>query len=820
MFSLIWLKKILVLLFISFLLMLIDFLKKFWRFVKQNLLKIVIARSPVYFIVLMLILYYHFYVISCTNNLCSVDVSVSVNSNINGPSINIFDKNFNFTFYNSSRVSSEVRKYQKINLLAPKSNSNSDYMNILPFFFIFLLSFNFLRKRKNDPRLKIILTSIAFLKCIIYRFSKPPNRLKSCFTCQFFTHDTIDITIEVNTSYFQSELSFFAITKFRFKNDNSFYPLLLLLLGDISLNPGPFSNPQLFKQEEWQAFSNRGLHLIHLNFNSLLPNIDELRYIAKRTNSAVIVISESKLDSTVLDPEIHIENYEIPRFDRKRHGGDVACYIRSDISYKLNSFLPNEIENITFDILMPHTTPITIGIIYGPPNVSKFLDIFEENLPKVNSSYREIYFLGDFNINLFEFGKYVLDESSSNNKNLDSFTKKYHEYCTLFGLKQLIKCPTRATCNSSSILDHVLASFPDRVSISGVIDVGISDHQLIYCTRKTARIKSYCHKQITFRSLKNYSPEVYEEVLRKLSFPSYEIFNDIDKAYENFFQKVMAVIDSRAPSENKRIKGTSQDWSDAQIIEKTNERDKLFKKFKKSRVHVDKDNYKEARNEVQKLIRAKKKAYLESKLTESIGKPKGLWKSLKSLGLKFERSISNINCLENDKSANFDVKYIAKDYSAYFSNLAENLVSKLPNPSNKYGVLSVAQYYSHLGLTKKFDLLPTEKHYVLKILRDIDTSKAADISKRDICNLSISLNKFPRAFKLAKVKPIFKKGRKTNVSNYRPISLLPILSKVIEKVVHEQITKFLNDNNIFSISRASEVTIQQAYFYHFSMTEF
>ena len=60
------------------------------------------------------------------------------------------------------------------------------------------------------------------------------------------------------------------------------------------------------------------------------------------------------------------------------------------------------------------------------------------------------------------------------------------------------------------------------------------------------------------------------------------------------------------------------------------------------------------------------------------------------------------------------------------------------------------------------------------------------------------MNKFPSAaFKLAKVKPIFKKGRKTIVSNYRPISLLPILSKVIEKVVHEQTTKFLNDNNIF-----------------------
>ena len=61
--------------------------------------------------------------------------------------------------------------------------------------------------------------------------------------------------------------------------------------------------------------------------------------------------------------------------------------------------------------------------------------------------------------------------------------------------------------------------------------------------------------------------------------------------------------------------------------------------------------------------------------------------------LKFQRSNSNINCPENDNFANFDVKNISKDFSVYFSSLAENIVSKFPNPSNKYGVLSVAQCY-------------------------------------------------------------------------------------------------------------------------------
>ena len=107
--------------------------------------------------------------------------------------------------------------------------------------------------------------------------------------------------------------------------------------------------------------------------------------IAKRTKAAVIGMLESKLDSTVLDPEIYIENYKILQFNRNQYGGGVACYIRGDISYKLNSFLPNEIENSTFDILMPHTKPILIGIIYRPSNQSNFFDNSEENLPKLNT---------------------------------------------------------------------------------------------------------------------------------------------------------------------------------------------------------------------------------------------------------------------------------------------------------------------------------------------------------------------------------------------------------------------------------------------------
>ena len=80
----------------------------------------------------------------------------------------------------------------------------------------------------------------------------------------------------------------------------------------------------------------------------------------------------------------------------------------------------------------------------------------------------------------------------------------------MLGLKQLIEVLTRVTCSSSTVIDNILASFPNRVSQQGVIDVGLSDHQIIYCTRKVSRTKRGTHKQIRCRSLKNYSADIYE----------------------------------------------------------------------------------------------------------------------------------------------------------------------------------------------------------------------------------------------------------------------------------------------------------------------
>ena len=95
-----------------------------------------------------------------------------------------------------------------------------------------------------------------------------------------------------------------SISQLMYRNSNSYYRLLLLLPGDISLNPGPFHNLQPLNHDEWNIFKHRGLHFLHLNINSLLPKIFEIRHIARLTHVVEIGISESKLDDSVLTSEI------------------------------------------------------------------------------------------------------------------------------------------------------------------------------------------------------------------------------------------------------------------------------------------------------------------------------------------------------------------------------------------------------------------------------------------------------------------------------------------------------------------------------------
>ena len=146
----------------------------------------------------------------------------------------------------------------------------------------------------------------------------------------------------------------------------------LILLGDINLNLGAVYDHHPPNLKEGDVFKIKELHLLDLNINSLLSKIDELRYIAKPSDAAVIGISESKLDNYILDSEIQIDNYQILRCDRNRKEGGVFCYVRNDRSYIEKDFFPEE------------------GIINQPPNASNFLQTLNENFAKFDTLKKRI----------------------------------------------------------------------------------------------------------------------------------------------------------------------------------------------------------------------------------------------------------------------------------------------------------------------------------------------------------------------------------------------------------------------------------------------
>ena len=266
-----------------------------------------------------------------------------------------------------------------------------------------------------------------------FNLSEVYDSIKICSQLHFFTYESINTSDTVETSCLHSDLVFFSISKPQYKNSNSYFSLLLLLSGDISLYSGPHNN-QLQPQIEWRVFNLRGLHFIHLNVDSLLPKINELRNNAKLSNATVICIGESKLD------------YNTLRCDGNRHGGWVVCYIRNGLSCNVKSFFPPETENIFFKILLPNTKPVVVRIIYRPPSQSEFLEIINTHFSKLDTNNNEIYILGDFNINLYLNNSYIfLKNNLLQSQSITSDIKKYYEFCTMFGLKQLIEVPTRVT---------------------------------------------------------------------------------------------------------------------------------------------------------------------------------------------------------------------------------------------------------------------------------------------------------------------------------------------------------------------------------------
>ena len=188
---------------------------------------------------------------------------------------------------------------------------------------------------KKKSGLNFPFSSIMFLTLIILKpalvsaNSDLQCQLRKCFQKDFFSVEVPDLCYSLHDSYLHYQNCFFVISLLKYKNHSKFQQMLLLYSGKVSLNPG--LTPNSVSQPFQKPSKNKGLHFLHLNINSILPKLHELKTIVGNTKAAIIAITKCKVYNTISNSEVEIPGYCILRCYRNKNGGAVACYVRQDL---------------------------------------------------------------------------------------------------------------------------------------------------------------------------------------------------------------------------------------------------------------------------------------------------------------------------------------------------------------------------------------------------------------------------------------------------------------------------------------------------------
>ena len=581
-----------------------------------------------------------------------------------------------------------------------------------------------------------------------------------------------------------------------FLDDNTNY------VGITNSNP-MVDNTSNYNAKQFECFKNKGLHFLHANARSIFHKLPELKLIAKQSNAAVIAISETWLDDSYTDACVQIEGYNIIRRDRASHAGGVCAYIREDLSYNIRSDLNNpDLEDLWFEILLKKSKPLYIGVCYRTNNNTKCFECLESTLSKLRSDC-DFVVLGDFNVCLI--------------KSKGKLGSIYRQLLNFFSSKQLINEPTRITETSSSLLDHIFTNNSEKNYQSGVLNIGLSDHLIVFCSRKIIRGQIGKHKTIKIRSVKNYSPIDFINKLRNVDWSTVTNCTDVNKAWDNFKTIFFEALDEVAPTKSVRIKNRTEPWMNSIILNLIRERDKILYKSNKNKNDKElRSKFNSLRNKVQREIRKAKTNFFKDKIEENKDNPKNLWKQFKSLGYSSKSSSKSKVILDIDNNLCFNTKENSNHMNNYFLNVASNLVDLLPPAPGIFSIMSnlfKKYYYDKNVIPNSFILKNVTENFVNTELSRLNPKKSYGIdgiqSKfiKDaaseikvpitfIINLSISSNVVPNEFKYARVKPLFKKGNRNLPENYRPVSILTVVSKVLEKAIFIQFENYLKNNNI------------------------
>ena len=568
--------------------------------------------------------------------------------------------------------------------------------------------------------------------------------------------------------------------------------------------------------------SNKSFSVLHMNIHSVQLHIEELRIILKMLDFQFdfICLTESKIRKG-FDPkfDINIDGYQPPfGVPTEATKGGVLLYAKVGINAIPRSDLDNfmykskELESVFIEVIDSKDKNSIVGVIYRHPCMDEHL--FNEDYMKIFSDKcasdgKKYYISGDFNFDLLNV--------SSHNETFNFFDIMMSN---LF--LPTIALPTKINSVKSSVIDNIFTNHLHPDIKTGNLTVGISDHLPSFFIVPKNNQNHIPPKQALFtRKTKNFDRENF--ILDYLQIDWNETLdiplNDANHSTQKFMDTFNGLLDKYMPLrkiKQQEFKQKYKPWISDEILNKIKYKNSIFKKYVKcknaDRKHQLFLEYKHEKNLVTHMTRISKKDYYHRYFTNHKNNLQKIWKGIKEIiNIKSKNIDHPTSLLDGDKVIT-DPTEMANKFNNFFTSIADDILKKRKFEGNK----SFRDYLSN-PLPNSILFYDCDEIEIQSIIKTFDVKKATGPNSIDnailsmlredisfplskIFNLSLSTGVHPDMFKISKTIPIFKKGSRLQVCNYRPISLLSNLNKILEKLVFSRMYKFLEEYNcIYSL---------------------
>ena len=557
------------------------------------------------------------------------------------------------------------------------------------------------------------------------------------------------------------------------------------------------------KQETFQDLGKyKGFKLVHCNVRSLVKKIDQIRLLVEGSNIDIFTISETWLKQHLSTLLVRIDGYQSFRQDRKsrlkpgKRGGGLITYVREAYASSCESIEELDMSNDYIEaqwlyLHREHCKDIVVCNAYRPPkgDVMKAITYLDDCMKTLNLQKVDLFLLGDLNIN-------YKNKQSPDYKKLNFFAQSN-------GLAQHISSTTRNNDKTKSLLDLAISN-SKFISHAGTLSHFIRDHQPIYIVHKKGRD---LRQSVEFegRSYRNFKIEGFKDILLSSDWRGYYDLNDPGEAWDFILSIIIKAVDAMCPVRSFRIKNYRPEWMSKELIEQVKDRDYFYEKAKSQ---GDEDAWniaKHLRNTTNTNIRQAKREFILNELELRSDDPKKFWKTIRTV-VPSNKNNQTHDILLKHAGNKVDKENVAQFINDYFVNVGNFEIPDSPAQGEEPDLVQEDGVNEQLNL---FDSIRAVTELdVFNIVKDVNISKLSGLDNVSsyilkeafkiliaevtfMYNLSIRFSKFPDAWKQALVIPIPKVGNPSLVQNYRPISLLPLPGKILEKLVHKQLSNYL-----------------------------